>query len=72
MCMEWILGRVVDHNHCGGSIGNSKVINLVFAYDVTVLAESFSFLVLASRFTAKGGKALGTQDLLDQDQGLSI
>ncbi len=39
-CMDWVLGRAVDQSHCGASVGNTRVTDLVFADDAVILAES--------------------------------
>ena len=39
-CMDWVLGRVVEQNHCGASVGNTKITDLVFADNGAISAES--------------------------------
>ena len=46
-CMDWVLGRVVEQSHCGASVGNTKITDLVFADDAAILAESLEVLVMA-------------------------
>ncbi len=38
-CIYWVLGKVADQSHCGASVGNTKVNDLVFADDAVILAE---------------------------------
>ena len=35
-CMDWVLGRVVEKSHCGASVGNTKITDLVFADDAAI------------------------------------
>ena len=37
-CMDWVLGRVVDQSHCGGSVSNTNITDLVFADDAVIFA----------------------------------
>ena len=37
--LYWLLGRVVDQRHCGASVGNTKITDLVFADDAVIFAE---------------------------------
>ena len=46
-CMDWVLGRVVEESHCGASVGNTKITDLVFADDTPIFAESLEVLVMA-------------------------
>ena len=39
-CMDWVLGRVVDQSHCGASVGNTKITDLVFADNAVIFTES--------------------------------
>ena len=39
-CMDWVLGRVADQSHCGASVGNTKITDLVLADDTVIFAES--------------------------------
>ena len=39
------LGRVVEESHCGASVGNTKITDLVFADDTAIFAESLEVLV---------------------------
>ena len=42
-----LLGRIVDQSHCGASVGNTKIIYLVFANDAVIFAESLEVLGMA-------------------------
>ena len=45
-CMDWVLlGRVVEQSHCGASVSNTKIADLVFADDTAIFAESLEVLV---------------------------
>ena len=46
-CMGWVPGRVVDQSHCGASVGNTKITDLVFANDAVIFTESLKVLVMA-------------------------
>ena len=46
-CMDWVLGRVVDQSHCGASVGNTKITDLVFADDAVIFTEWQEVLVMA-------------------------
>ena len=59
--MDWVLGKVVDHSHCGASVGNAKITDLVFADDAVILAESLEVLVLALETLHEDAKPLGLQ-----------
>ena len=71
-CMDWVLDRVVDQSHCGASVGNTKITDLVFADDAVILAESLEVLVLALETLYEDAKTLGTSGLLAQDQGTGV
>ena len=43
-CMDWVLGRVVEQSHCGASVGNTKITDLVFADDAAM--QSLEVLVM--------------------------
>ena len=60
-CMDWVLGRVVDHSHCGASVGNTKITDLVFADDAVIFAESLEVLVIAFEALDEEAKPLGLQ-----------
>ncbi|XP_076039380.1 uncharacterized protein LOC143024457 [Oratosquilla oratoria] len=45
-CIDLVLDRVVDQCRCGASLGNTKVTDLVFADDATLLAEMLEILVV--------------------------
>ncbi len=36
-CIDWVLGKIVDQSHCGASVGNARVTDLVFADDAVLL-----------------------------------
>ena len=38
-CMDWVLGRVVEQSHCGASVGNTEITNLVFGDDAAIFPE---------------------------------
>ena len=59
--MDWVLGKVVDQSHCGASVGNAKITDLVFADDVVILAESLEVLMLALEALHDDAKPLGLQ-----------
>ena len=46
-CMDWVLGRVVEKSHCGASVGNTEITDLVFPDDAGIFAESLEALVMA-------------------------
>ena len=46
-CMDWVLGRVVEQSHCGASVGNTEITDLVFPDDAGIFAESLEALVMA-------------------------
>ena len=58
-CMDWILGRVVDQSHCGASVGNTMITDLVFADDAVIFAESLEILELALGVLHEEAKPLG-------------
>ena len=60
-CMDWVLGRAVDRSHCGASVGNTKVTDLVFADDAVIFAESLEVLVMALDALHEEAKPLGLQ-----------
>ena len=59
--MDQVLGRIVDQNHCGASIGNTKITDLVIANDAVIFAESLEVLVIALKARHKEAKSLGLQ-----------
>ncbi len=61
----------MDQSHCGASIGNTRVTDLVFADDPVILAKSLEVLVI-SQDTARGGKPHGTLGLQGQDLGTGV
>ena len=60
-CMDWVLGRVVDQSHCGASVGNTRVTDLVFADDAVILSESLEVLVMALEALHEEAKPLGLE-----------
>ena len=44
-CMDCVLGRVVEQSHCGASVGNTEITDLVFADDAAIFAESLEVLL---------------------------
>ena len=67
--MDWVLGRVVEQSHCGASVGNTKITDLVFADDAAIFAESLEVLVMALEALHE---ELATQGFLGQDQGPGV
>ncbi len=59
--MDWVLGKVADQSHCGASVGNTKVSDLVFADDAVILAESIEVLVMALEVLHEEAKPLGLE-----------
>ena len=57
-CMDWVLGNVVDQSHCGASVGNTKITELVFADDAVIFAESLKILAMALEAQHKEMKSL--------------
>ena len=37
--MDWVLGRVVDQSHCGASVGNTKITDIVKMVKIDVYKE---------------------------------
>ncbi len=60
-CMDWVLGKVPDQNHCGASVGNTKANDLVFADDAVILAESLEVLVMALEILGMEANHLGLE-----------
>ena len=60
ICMDWVLGRVVDQSHCGASVGNIENIDIVFANNAVTFAEWLEVLVVAldAKFPGPGGGLL--------------
>merc|ERR1712035_25095 len=58
-CMDWVLGRDTDQSHCGASVCNTMVTDLVFADDAVILAESLEVLVIALEVLHEEAKPLG-------------
>ena len=59
--MDWVLGKVVDQNHCRASVGNTKITDLVFVVDKLVFVESLGVLVMAFEALHEEAKPLGLQ-----------
>ena len=60
-CMDGVLDRVVDQSHCGASVGNTEITDLIFADDAGIFAELLKVLVVAlEALHEEGGEALGT------------
>ena len=59
--VDWVLGRVVDQSHCRESVANTKIIDLVFADDALIFAESLVILVIALKALHEEAKPLGLQ-----------
>ena len=57
--MDWVLGRVVEQSHCGTSVGNTEITDLVFADDAAIFAESLEVLVMALEALHEKVKSLG-------------
>ena len=38
-CMDWLLGKVVEQSHCGASVGNTEITDLVFADDAAIFGR---------------------------------
>ena len=57
--MDWALGRVVEQSHCGASVGNTKITDLVFADDAVIFAEFLEVLVKALEALHEEAKPLG-------------
>ena len=58
-CMDWVLGRVVEQSHCGPSVGNTEITDLVFADDAAIFTESLEVLVMALEALHEEVKPLG-------------
>ena len=56
VCMDWVLGRVVEQGHCGASVGNTKITDLVFVDDA---AKTLDVLVMALEALNEEVKPLG-------------
>ena len=69
-CTDWVLGRVVEQSHCGASVGNSKITDLVFADDAAIFAESLEVLVKALEALHEKGETLWS--FLGQDQNPGV
>ena len=58
-CMNWVQGRVVEQSHCEAPVGNTKIVDLVFADDAAIFAESLEVLVMALEALHEEVKPLG-------------
>ena len=58
-CMNWILGRAVEQSHCGASVGNTEITDLVFADDAIIFAESLEVLVMVLKALHEEMKPVG-------------
>ena len=47
LTMDWVLGRGVEQSHCGASVGNTEIKDIVFADDTAIFPESLGVLVMA-------------------------
>ena len=54
------MGRVVDQSHCGASVSNTKITDLVFADNAIIFTESLEVLVMPFE-TLHEEKPLGLQ-----------
>ena len=59
--MDWVLGRVGEQIHCGASVGNTEITNLVFADDAAIFVESLEVLLMALEALHEEVKPLGLQ-----------
>ena len=58
-CKNCVLGRVVERSHCGASVGNTEITDLVFADDAAIFIESLQVLVMALEALHEEVKPLG-------------
>ena len=58
-CMDWVLSRVAEESHCGASVGNTEITDLVFADDAAIFAEPLEVLVMALEALHEEVKPLG-------------
>ena len=61
-CMDWVLGRVVERSHCGASVGNTEIADLVFPEDAAIFAESLEVWVMT----------LETKDIISKDEVIEL
>ena len=61
VCMDWVLGRVVEQSHCGASVGNTEITDLVFANDAVIwqVTGGSTVLVMTLEALHKEVKPLG-------------
>ena len=59
--MDWVLGRVVNQSHCGGSVGNTKITDLVFVDDTVIFTESLEVTVMVFEALHERAKSIGLQ-----------
>lgn len=60
-CLDWALGKIVDQNYSGASVGNTKVTDFVFADDAVILAQSPEVLVIALEVLQEEARPLELQ-----------
>ncbi|XP_076054469.1 uncharacterized protein LOC143033154 [Oratosquilla oratoria] len=70
-CMDWVLD-VIDQCRCGVSIGNTKVTDLVFPNDATLLVESLEVLIVALESLHREARTLGLEISWNQDKGSGV
>ena len=58
-CMDRVLDKVVDQRHCGASVSNTKITDLVFADDTVIFAKSLEVLMMALKALHEEAKPLG-------------
>ena len=58
-CKDWLMGIVMDQCHCGASVGNTKITDLVFADDAVIFAQSLEVLVMVLEALHEEAKSLG-------------
>ena len=44
--MDWVLSRVEDQCHCGASVSNTEITDLIFPNDAVIFAMSLEVLVM--------------------------
>ena len=69
-CMNWILDRLVEQSHCGASVGNTEITDLVFSDDAVTFAKLLDVLVMALETLHEEAKQIGT--FLAQNQGSGV
>ena len=61
ICMDWILGKILERSSCGVSLGHVKVSDLDFADYAVILAETLHVLVGALEALNEKSGPLGLQ-----------